>query len=212
MVQAIPDSNLSLEDLQEKFNLQRTSNDQFFTEWSTNLLELSNIEKQTLDRVKSNYLHLTQSRPMIESLVQMVVLSPLLDLAGFYQPPFKVEVEVPVQISIEDEDEVVQGRIDVLVLRNQLWVLVIESKRGGLSLEPAMPQALAYMLDNQNSAQPIFGLLVNGREFVFVKLIQQEQPKYARSYALSIERDSELHQVVSILKRIGELIIARSGH
>jgi hypothetical protein len=76
----------------------------------------------------------------------------------------------------------------------------------------ALPQALAYMLDNQNSAQPIFGLLVNGREFVFVKLIQQEQPKYARSYALSIERDSELHQVVSILKRIGELIIARSGH
>jgi hypothetical protein len=34
-----------------------------------------------------------------------------------------------------------------------------------------------------------FGLLINGREFVFIKLIQQEYACYARSDALSIERD-----------------------
>ncbi|MBW4682771.1 MAG: restriction endonuclease subunit R [Microcoleus vaginatus WJT46-NPBG5] len=208
MVQAIPATNLSLEYLQEKFNLQRTSNDQFFTEWSTNLVELSNIEKQTLDRVKSNYLHLTQSRPMIESLVQMVVLSPLLDLAGFYQPPFKVEVEVPVQISIEDEDEVVQGRIDVLVLRNQLWVLVIESKRGGLSLEPAMPQALAYMLANPATEKSTFGFITNGSNFIFLKLSKQGTPQYAYSYEFTLRRGNEdFYNVLSILKRLGQLIL-----
>ena len=69
-----------------------------------------------------------------------------------------------------------------------------------------LPQALAYMLARPNTTQPTFGLLINGRECVFVKLIQQEHSWYARSYALSIERDSELHQVFSILKRVGELI------
>lgn len=208
MVQAIPASNLFLEDLQEKFNLQRTSNDQFFTEWLTNLPELSNLEKQTLDRVKSNYLHLTESRPMIESLVQMVVLSPLLDLAGFYQPPFKVEAEVPVQISIEDEDEVVQGRIDVLVLRNQLWLLAIESKLGGLSLEPAMPQALAYMLASPAPEKPAFGFITNGSNFIFLKLSKQGTPQYAYSYEFTLRRGNEdFYNVLSILKRLGQLIL-----
>ncbi len=63
------------------------------------------------------------------------------------------------------------------------------------------------MLDNPNSVKPTFGLLINGREFVFVKLTQQEQPRYIHSYALSIERDSELQQVTSILKRLREVIV-----
>ena len=71
----------------------------------------------------------------------------------------------------------------------------------------ALPQALAYMLNDPNPSQPTFGLLVNGREFVFIKLIQQNQPQYARSYALSIEREDELYQVLSVLKRLGQLII-----
>ncbi|MFN6461695.1 MAG: hypothetical protein RMZ41_007575 [Nostoc sp. DedVER02] len=53
----------------------------------------------------------------------------------------------------------------------------------------------------------MFGLLVNGREFVFVKLVKQEKPKYARSYALSIERDAEFQQVLGVLKRISQLIL-----
>ncbi|HCF27136.1 MAG TPA: restriction endonuclease subunit R, partial [Cyanobacteria bacterium UBA11049] len=48
----------------------------------------------------------------------------------------------------EDEGTVVKGKIDVLVLQEQLWILVIEAKKAQFSLEPGIPQALAYMLDN----------------------------------------------------------------
>jgi hypothetical protein len=102
---------------------------------------------------------------------------------------------------------IIKGNIDVLVIQKQLWVLVIESKNSRFDVMTALPQALLYMLSNSNCTHPTFGLLMNGREFVFVKVMQAEQPRYARSYALSIERDFELCQVLSILKRFGELIV-----
>lgn len=155
MVQTIQAQNISLYDLKAKFVFYLVEDDQFFPEWIDDLPQITDLEKQSLDRVKSNYFNLTQRRPMLESLVQMVVISPLLDLAGFYQPPFKIEAETPVQISVEDEQgEIVQGRIDVLVLQNQLWILVVESKRTSFSIGLAIPQALAYMLANPDTEKP----------------------------------------------------------
>ncbi|MBH8565298.1 type I restriction endonuclease subunit R [Nostoc sp. CENA67] len=206
MVQIIQARDISLYELEEKFGLKLTTDSNFFTEWTENLPTLTDAEKQALERVKSNYLNLNQRRLMSEEAVKMVVLSPLLDLAGFYQPPFEIETETSIEISAEDESFLVRGNIDVLVIQKRLWVLVIESKSSKFDVMVALSQALAYMLDNPNTVQPIFGFLINGREFVFIKLIQQEQPRYARSYALSIERDSELDQVLSVLKRLQELI------
>ncbi|MBD6615790.1 type I restriction endonuclease subunit R [Komarekiella sp. 'clone 1'] len=208
MVQIIPARDISLYELEEKFGLQLTTDTNFFPEWTENLPILTDGEKQALDRVKSNYLNLNKRRLMSEETVKMVVLSPLLDLAGFYQPPFEIETETSIEISAKDEGFIVKGNINVLVIQKRCWILVIESKSSKFDVMVALPQALAYMLDNPNPAQPTFGLLINGREFVFIKLIQQGQPRYAQSYALSIERDSELHQVISVLKRLGELIIS----
>jgi predicted type IV restriction endonuclease len=207
MVQTIQARDISLYELEDKFGLQLVTNSDFFPEWIKDLPSLNDAEKLSLERVKSNYLNLTQRRPMSEEAVKMVVLSPLLDLAGFYQAPFEIETEKSTDISAVDESIVVKGNIDVLVIQKRLWVLVIESKSTKFDVLTALPQALAYMLDTSNIEQPTFGLLVNGREFVFVKLVQQEEPKYARSYALSIERDAEFKQVLSVLKRIGQLIL-----
>ncbi|ARV60479.1 type I restriction endonuclease subunit R [Nostocales cyanobacterium HT-58-2] len=207
MVKTIQSRDISLYELEEKFGLQLVTNPNCFTEWTEDLPLLTDVEKLSLERVRSNYLNLTKRRPMSEEAVKMVVLSPLLDLAGFYQPPFEIETETSTEISAEDEGVVVQGNIDVLVLNKRLWILVIESKSTKFDVLTALPQALAYMLDTPNIEQPTFGLLVNGREFVFVKLVQQEKPKYARSYALSIERDAEFQQVLNVLKRIGQLIL-----
>lgn len=207
MVQTIQARDISLYDLEEKFGLELITDPDFFTEWVENLPTLTNDEKLALERIKSNYLNLTKRRPMSEEAVKMVVLSRLLDLAGLYQAPYEIETETSTQISAEDEGIIVKGNIDVLVIQKRLWVLVIESKSTKFDVITALPQALAYMLDTPNTENPTYGLLVNGREFVFIKLIKQQQPKYARSYALSIERDSELQQVLSILKRFSELIV-----
>jgi len=173
MVQTIQARNISLYELEEKFGLQLVTDADFFTEWTNDLPSLKDVEKISLERVKSNYFNLTQRRPMSEEAVKMVVLSPLLDLAGFYQPPFEIETEKSTSISAEDESIILKGNIDILVIQKRLWVLVIESKSTIFDVITALPQALAYMLDTPNVKRPTFGLLVNWREFVFVKLVQQ---------------------------------------
>ena len=204
MLQTIQAQNISLEELQDNFGLQLTTDSQFFPEWRDNLPPLTDQEKLLLQRIRSNYFNLTKSRALLEEGVKMVVLSPLLDLAGFYQPPFSIKTETAVEIVAEDKGLIVKGRIDVLVVRQRLWILVIESKSTKFDVMEALPQALAYMLDNPNREQPKFAFLVNGREFVFVKLQEADVPLYSRSYALSMDREHELEQVLAVLKAISQ--------
>lgn len=207
MAQVIQAQNINLIDLKEKFGLKLSDERQFFTEWLEHLPEIADLEKQYLDRVKVNYLNLVEHRPISEEMVKMVVLSPLLDLAGFYRPPFYVETETSVEISAEDEGEIVKGRIDVLVLNQQFWLLVIESKQAGFSLITAIPQALAYMLGNPDLERPIFGLVTNGSNFIFLKLIKQYTPYYALSDEFTLlKRENELYRILKILKNIGQVL------
>ena len=120
----------------------------FFTEWLDNFATLSESDRHLLDRVKSNFLELMEDPPMLENTVKMVVLAPLLDLAGFYHKPFRIETETSVSLEMQDEGTIIRGRIDVLVLKNRLWLLVIESKRSDFAVTRAIPQALACMLSN----------------------------------------------------------------
>lgn len=119
MVQTTYAKDISLYTLQEKFGLQSTDKS-CVEEWSNHLSDLTELEHLLLERIVSNYRNLTSRRPMSEEAVKMVILSPLLDLAGFYQPPFDIETEKPIKISAEDDGVIVKGKIDVLVVQNQL--------------------------------------------------------------------------------------------
>jgi hypothetical protein len=205
MVQTIQAQEINLEELQEHFGLKFTNDSQFFREWQDNLPSLTDEEKQGLERVRSNYFNLISHRSLGEEGVKMVVLSPLLDLAGFFQAPFSLKTENSVEMSAKDNGLIVRGRIDILIVKQRLWILVIESKSTKFDVMEALPQALAYMLNDPKTDQPKFGFLVNGREFVFVKLQAADIPLYSRSYALSIDRESDLEQVLAALKRLGQL-------
>jgi type I site-specific restriction endonuclease len=207
MVQVIQAHEITLEQLIESVGLTITYDEQFFTEWLDNLPEVTVSEKQQLDRVKTNYLSLVERHALSENRVKMVVVEHLLDLADFYRPPFDVKDEKSVELAIEDEDAIVRGRLDFLVFKNQLWLIIIESKKAAVSLRAAIPQALAYMLKNPQPERPIFALLTNGDNFVFIKLIQQDTPQYAFSDQFSLwRRENELYKVLSILKKLGQLI------
>ena len=82
MVETIQAQNIILYDLEAKFGLQRIDNKQFFREWQDDLPELTDSEKQALDEVTADYMHLSKY-PILEPVVKLVVLSPLLRLAGF---------------------------------------------------------------------------------------------------------------------------------
>jgi hypothetical protein len=111
----------------------------------------------------------------------MMVLSPLPDLAGFYQHPYRIETETSIEVEMEDEGTVFRGRIDVLVLNIRLWILVIEAKRTNFDIQVAIPQTLTYILANPDSQLPSFGLVTNGYTFIFLKLVRQPTPQYGNS-------------------------------
>ncbi len=193
MAETLAAKQISLEQLQKQFHLYKTKAPDFFPEWQANLPDLTEREKQSLDWVKSNYLSLSETNFFSEEMVKMVVLSPLLDLADFYQLPFQTKSETSVEIVAENEGILVRGKIDILVINQQLWVLVVETKQSQFDVTVALPQALTYMLASPNHQEISYGFLVNGREFMFVKLKQGKSPVYSRSYALSIERNEELY-------------------
>jgi len=204
MVQAIAAKDVTLRELKQNLGIQISQDPAFFTEWLDCLTALSEDDHHLLDRVKANFLELMEDPPMLENTVKMEVLAPLLDLAGFYHKPFRIETETSIALEMEDEGAVIRGRIDVLVLKNRLWLLVIESKRSDFAITRAIPQALAYMLSNLETLQPTFGMITNGNEFLFLKTSRNE---YANSRLFSlVNPNNELYEVLQILKHLGSKI------
>jgi len=204
MVQTISAEKITLYELEQRFGLQQSEDAQLFYEWQTELPELTSAEIERLDRVKAAYANLAR-RSVLENTVKMAVVSPLLDLAGFFLPPFYISTEEEVQIAAQDGETIVRGKIDVLVLKDQFWVLVIESKRAEFSLKVGISQALAYMLANPQPNQPLFGMVTNGSNFIFLKL-QQGVPCYARSREFLLEEGNDVYTVLQVLKRLADAI------
>ena len=193
----------NLNEVHEKFNLSQTDAPQFFTEWFEGLPNINDAEKASLDRLKNRYLYYLADGAISEGTVNIIILSPLLELLGLCDPPYKIRGEQYVQVAIEQGDTVLQGRIDALVVQNMLWIVLIEAKQYGFSVLQALPQTLAYMMANPNSENPVFALIMTGEDYMFVKLNQQSH-QYARSkkFTIANPQDNELYDVVQVMKRI----------
>jgi hypothetical protein len=201
--------DITLAELEERFSLHRSPTPDFFNEAKEPLPDLSELETAALNRVKQNFLDQLRSRLLIEETVKLVVVSPLLDLAGFYRAPYQVESEVPIQLAIPDEKEgLIQGRIDTLIVRHaasqiprgSLWIVLVESKRTQISVHAGVPQALTYLLSRSDGDRPGYGLVTNGSEFLFLK---QVGTLYATSNLLSIVNDgNDLMRVLQLLRRM----------
>ena len=203
-------SSLTLSNLRQTFGLRLDTSDRFFDEWLNHAPTLTEAELQGLERLTRNYTYLSQEEPPLEEIVKLVVVSPLLDLAGFYQFPFLVKAEVSTNIEVTDEANAmaVQGRIDILVIQDSFWVLVIESKPARLDVTAGIPQALTYLLSAPNLQPSCYGMVTNGREVLFLKCDRhQNAPQYTRSptYRL-LENAAERIQVLQGLKQIGAYI------
>lgn len=205
MVQTIQAKNVTLRDLMA-FGVQLVRDEQFFREWQNNLPQVTDLEQQLLDRVVDGFINLLNYPPLLEDVVRMSVLDPMLFLGGFYLPPFHVKSEQSVDITTEDEGVIVTGSLDVLVLKEHLWVLVVESKKAVFSVEAGLAQILSYMLGNPDPDQPCFGTIVTGGSFIFLKLVLGNPPQYATSKLFGIRNSEDLYTVFSILKRLGQLV------
>lgn len=205
MLQTIPANKVTLYDLEQRFQLKEVRDASFFEEWEAALPSLSEAEKHRLERVQLSVANL-ERRSLLENTVKLAVLAPLLDLAGLFLPPFYVSTEDTVSIEAADNGLVIQGRIDILVLKEALWLLVIESKRAEFSPKVGIPQALSYMLATPEKTHPLYGLVTNGTDFVFLKMVFENEPHYARSRQFVLGQDHDLEQVLQILKHLADAI------
>ena len=99
--------------LQTQFNLQRSTDEPFFPEWLNIDTELTEREQQILDAIQQKYFYQLSDSQLGEETIKLIVLSPLLDLAGFFEPPFRFKTETTVQITVESDDVIYRGRIAI---------------------------------------------------------------------------------------------------
>jgi predicted type IV restriction endonuclease len=202
MTKTIPIETVTLYELEQLFDLKVIPGHAPF--WQEDLPSLTATEQERLVRIQASYANL-ERRSMLENTVKLAIISPLLDLAGFFLPPFYVDTETSVNIAIDDAAQL-RGRIDVLVMKDQLWVLVIESKRAEFSLKVGIPQVLSYMLAAPTTNRTLYGLVTNGSNFVFLQLQRESQPSYGKSRELIIDQDDDLEIVLQILKKLGATV------
>ncbi|MEG4499931.1 type I restriction enzyme HsdR N-terminal domain-containing protein [Microcoleus sp. F10-C6] len=206
---AVTEAIKSLAEAESRLNLSRNEDEAFFTEWQTELPSPSDSEQTALDTLRRRLLYHRADGELLEGAVTLLVASPLLELAGFYDPPFRMKAEAAIEIAIDDGEETLRGRIDILILQNQLWVMVLECKKTTISTRSALPQALAYMMANPDLDKPRFGMLTNGDDLLFVKLKAQPTAEYGLSRAFSIYTvRSELRSAFQVLKHLGQGITA----
>jgi hypothetical protein len=204
MTSTIPAETITLEQLRDLFELELVEDETFFTEWQSNLPELSEQDKELLNQVKAGYINLRNYPPLLENTVNAVVLSPLLFIGKFYLPPFHIKLEKSVEVETADGETKIKGRIDVLLLNDKFWVTVIESKQVAYSVEAGLDQLLAYLLASPHDK--VYGMITSGGSFMFVKLVKGNLPRYGTSDIFDVRnRGNQLYDVLQILKRLSQL-------
>ncbi len=214
MIKTLPISKTitTLADLEQRFNLSPTTDDQFFTEWQQNLPDLTPVELETIDQIYNRFLRHRKSSALAEGTVNQLLVSPLLTIAGLYDEPFFVTSEPTITLEVESRDEILRGRIDTLIIQKQLWVLVVESK-DSLSFTIGLPQAMAYMMANPHPERFVYGMITSGDEFIFIKMMTEGSPQYDLSnvFYLLLPRRNQLRDVLQILKQIRLIMLQQTN-
>lgn len=197
----------SLNEVDLTFNLSRHTDPNFFQEWFNALPEITDLEKERLNNLKQRYFYYAADNSITEGTINFIIVSPLLEISNLCDHPFKIKAEQRVKIETKNGEIILQGFIDALVINNQFWIIVIEAKRYGFNVSFAIPQTLTYMMANPNLEQPIFGMITNGEDYIFVKLSQKDK-KYDFSDKLTLSKRSnqEFYQVLRVMKQFKQLL------
>ncbi|BAZ09405.1 type I restriction enzyme R protein N terminus [Calothrix sp. NIES-4071] len=99
MIQIKQASYVDLRYLIDNFGIDLVLDEQFFHEWQHDLPELTDLDKQLLDKVKAGYVNLLNYPPLLEDVVRMAIVDPILFIGDFYLSPFYVKAEESVDIA-----------------------------------------------------------------------------------------------------------------
>jgi hypothetical protein len=204
--------NMSLSEVHQLLGYRAARNSSTFHDLLT-LDTLTEYEESEVAEIRSNFEEYLTLGKISEGQIKLLVLAPLLRLAGFYKPPIEISLEEDIaRIEVEDEDMAIAGRYDILAARNlntpeliKLWILIIESKRVGIEAFMGLPQLLSYAYETLKSQSSVWGLTTNGLHFQFFHIRAGNPPTYLRLPSLSILDPIPANQLLQILKAICKL-------
>ncbi|NEQ97426.1 MAG: type I restriction endonuclease subunit R [Cyanothece sp. SIO2G6] len=188
---------------QSILKLQLTTQPNFFPEWVGPFPDLTLAEIEGCDRLRTRYQYYQAEGAITESTVNLIMVAPILEMLHLYDPPYLIRGEKYIKIEIEDQDQILDGLIDILILQNQMWFILLETKRYGFSVMQALPQTLTYMMSSTGNSEIMYGLITTGEDYLFVKLNRQSREyDLSDKFTLSTRRENQLHNVIQILKHV----------
>lgn len=199
---AIADTITNFQALHDRLGLQRAADTDFFPEWQHLNIHLADHDYAFLDQLRQRYHYYYNGGLLTEGTILLAIVAPLLNHFGFHEPPCCVRSEAPISLSMPDRDEISCGRIDILVVQEQLWILTVEAKRSRFAVDIALPQCLAYM--TSTTISPSFGLVTNGSDFVFCKLVETVYD-FSEPFSLLSHRN-RLHEVAALLLNLKAIV------
>jgi hypothetical protein len=201
--------NLTRGDVHRLLGLEPRLNGSF-----TPLLSLESLtdeEQRELLQIQQEFLKYWEESKISEGQVRLISVAPLLRLAGFNEPPIRLDIEEDIdRIYIEDEDTYLTGRFDIIAVHREqsgtsvmpLWILVVESKNSEASESTGVAQILTYAyssLDQQNS---VWGLVTNGVTYQFFYIQKGTPSIYQFMPTLNLFEDDRAIQLLQVLKAV----------
>jgi hypothetical protein len=148
-----------------------------------------------------------QAGKVLESQIQLLVVGPLLRLAGFYRTPINLTLEQAIaEIEIVDDDRTIGGRLDLLAAQRggdtPFWILVVESKNSQVEALSGLPQLLTYATEGLKTQEAVWGLTTNGISYYFVQLLAGAVVRYQLLPELNLFDPDRSLQLLQVLKAI----------
>jgi predicted type IV restriction endonuclease len=203
-------SSLSLNDVHRLLKLQEEPIG-LFTDFLT-LDPLTDFEQQDVLKIRNDFRRYLAAGKISEGLVKFLTLAPLMRTAGFYDAPIRLTMEDVIAIAIEDEETSIKGRMDILAVNNAqtttappFWILVIETKNSSVDVFEGLPQLLTYAFKSLEQQTSVWGLVTNGRNYLFVYLRRGNPPIYQLMPELSLIDIEDSVRLLQVMKAICQL-------
>lgn len=171
--------------------------------------EINQEEKRLLDELKDQYIDSLVEDILVKNYNKSEVLTTLIKLAGFLSPPFKLEYENSIEITLNTKDGIINGYIKSILIQQQLWIPIFDSKFTDFLEELATHYTRDYIADKQPTCKSLFIMATDGKKFLFkCVLFKQREQEHDWSNLFSFSPSSnKLYGVLLALKRIGYLIM-----